>query len=140
LQPAAASVQRPVEPNPAVADAAPASHVAPPEPARTAQARKHRARSTPAAAPPGLAEELRGLAQVRGWIEESPERALAAVNEQQQRFARGALTPERQLLRLDALLRLRRSSQAQALAAQLMAAPESHAYKARIAELLARQR
>lgn len=88
---------------------------------------------------PGLAEELDGLAQVRTLLETSPPRALASVDTQQKRFARGALTPERELLRLDALLRLGRTTEAQKLASQLLAAPENHPYKARIAQLLARR-
>lgn len=139
LQPEAASIQRSDEViAPPVVAAASASEVVPPEPARPAPSRKHRARA--AAAAPGLAEELKGLSQIRGFLEASPERALAAVNEQELRFTRGALDPERQLLRLDALLRLGRTSEAQTLATQLMAATENHPYKARIAELLARRR
>jgi hypothetical protein len=115
----------------------PAAHS---EATSAANSAKHRDRDrrSRAAAAPGLAEELHGLGQIRALLSESPKRALAAADEQQQRFARGALSPERELLRLDALLRLGRDAQAQQLAAQLTAAPENHPYRTRIAELLAR--
>lgn len=91
-----------------------------------------------APAVPSLADELRGLAQIRALLTHVPERALAAADEQQQRFARGVLGPERELLRLDALVRLGRVKEARTCAAQLQAVPENHPYRARIAALLQR--
>jgi hypothetical protein len=91
-----------------------------------------------AAAEPGLAEELSGLDQIRALMFESPKRALAAAEQQQQQFPRGALRPERALLQLDALLRLGRASEAQQLAQQLLAAPANQPYRARILKLLNR--
>jgi hypothetical protein len=86
----------------------------------------------------GLAEELSGLEQIRALMTKSPERALAAAEQQQQQFPRGALQPERALLRLDALLRLERAFEAQQLAQQLLAAPANQPYRARIVRLLQR--
>lgn len=50
------------------------------------------------------------------------------------------LVPERALLRLDALLRLGRTREAQQLAQQLLAAQSDQPYRARIHELLRRGR
>jgi hypothetical protein len=82
-------------------------------------------------AKPGLAEELRGIEQIRQLLMTSPTRALAAADEQQRRFAGGALTPERELLRVEALVRSGRIAEAKARAAS------NKQYRAQLERLLA---
>jgi hypothetical protein len=96
--------------------------------------------SPSAAAEPGggLAEELSGLDQIRALMGSSPQRALAATQQQQQQFSRGALGHERALLQLDALLRLGRTVEAEQLGQQLLAAQGNQPYRARIRKLLDR--
>lgn len=64
----------------------------------------------------GLAEELRGIERIRALMAASPARALAEARAQQRRFSHGALAPERELLRVEALLRMGRVSEATARA------------------------
>jgi hypothetical protein len=87
----------------------------------------------------GLAEELKQLRQIRLQLATSPARALAAAAAQDRRFAHGTLGAERELLRIDALLRLGRVADAHALAARALATPGDHPYRAQIEALLARK-
>jgi hypothetical protein len=84
----------------------------------------------------GLTEELRQLEVVRRLLANSPERALLAADRHARRFAGGALGPERELLRLEALLRMQRFELAEQLASRLMAAPEGHPYAAQVTQLM----
>jgi hypothetical protein len=88
-------------------------------------------------ADPGLAQELRQLAEIRVQLRASPERALAAADVHEQRFAHAALGPERELLRIDALLRLGQVREARQRAERMLAAPDAHPYRAQIEKLLA---
>jgi hypothetical protein len=84
----------------------------------------------------GLAEELRQLEQIRKRLRVSPARALVEADTHARRFPHGTLGPERELLRVDALLRLGRNPEAHKLAEQMLAAPEGHPYRAQIEQLL----
>jgi hypothetical protein len=86
---------------------------------------------------PGLGEELRQLENIRRWLARSPQRALAATDDHERRFPHGALGPERELLRIDALLRLGQYERARQRAERVLAAPEGHPYRAQVASLLA---
>jgi hypothetical protein len=99
--------------------------------------------SVPGAAKPplrelGLAEELQQLEIVRREVERSPQRALAAAAVHRQRFPHGALGPERELLRIDALLRLGQYERAQRLADRALTASAANPYRAQVASLIAR--
>lgn len=95
------------------------------------------ARSSKRALPePGLAEELRALAQIKHDVSAAPRRALAEADAHARRFPHGTLGPERQLLRIEALLRLGREAEAHKLAQHELAAPGGHPYRARIEQLL----
>lgn len=89
-----------------------------------------------AAAQPGLAEELKGVERIRQELEASPAKGLAAAVEQQRMFAHGVLAPERELLRIEALLRLGRVSEARARAARARSASGDQPYRDQIQKLL----
>jgi hypothetical protein len=84
----------------------------------------------------GLAEELKGIENIRAQLETSPAKALAAAEAQQRVFAHGVLAPERELLRIEALLRLGRVSEAKARAARARGASGDQPYRDQIANLL----
>jgi hypothetical protein len=86
----------------------------------------------------GLAEELRQLEHARRLLHTSPQRALAAVRIQSRRFSHGALGAERDLVRIDALLRLGRAEDAQRLAERVLGVPDNHPYRVQIETLLSR--
>lgn len=137
--PTAASIAQPpavvaVEPEPEPAPA-PAVAAAPTPPAAAVSVARHERPR-----PPGLGEELRQLENIRRWLARSPRRALAAADEHQRRFPRGALGPERELLRIDALLRLGQYDRARQRADRVLAAPEGHPYRAQVAALLSEYR
>jgi hypothetical protein len=92
------------------------------------------------AAPPGLAAELQGLAEIRRLLHSSPSRALAAAEAQQQRFAQGALGPERELLRIEALLNAGRAEEAKRRASRALHASDNPPYRERIEKLFAQTR
>lgn len=121
--PADAPLQTPVS-QPSAAASEP-----PPEPLRAARQVKRPAEL-------GLAEELRQLEQIRKRLRVSPARALAEADTHARRFPHGTLGPERELLRVDALLRLGRNAEAHKLAERMLAAPEGHPYRAQIEKLL----
>ena len=79
---------------------------------------------------------MRQLESIRGWLAQSPQRALLAADEHERRFAHGALGPERELLRIDALLRLGQYERARQRGERVLAAPEAHPYRAQVANLL----
>ena len=93
-----------------------------------------------AQAEPGLAEELRALAQIKQDVSTAPRRALAEADAHARRFPHGTLGPERQLLRIEALLRLGRDAEAHKLAQRELTAPGGHPYRVRIEQLLTRAR
>jgi hypothetical protein len=83
-----------------------------------------------------LAEELRSLAQIRSEMQ-NPARALAAVERHAKRFTAGALIPERELLELEALLKLGQTARARRVAARLTSGPGPHPYRAQAMQLVA---
>jgi hypothetical protein len=86
----------------------------------------------------GLAEELQQLEIIRREVERSPQRALAAAAVHRQRFPHGALGPERELLRIEALLRLGQYERAQRLADRALRASAANPYRDQVAALIAR--
>ena len=57
-------------------------------------------------------EELTLLAQAQGSLDANPRQALALAGEHQRRFPHGALVQEREVVAIDALLRLGRRGEA----------------------------
>jgi hypothetical protein len=106
----------------------------------TQQAERKRPRAaaivTDLATQPGLAEELKGVERIRQELAVSPARGLATAVAQQRMFARGVLAPERELLRIEALLRLGRVSEARARAARARGASGDQPYRDQIQKLL----
>jgi hypothetical protein len=132
------AAEQPLQP-PAAAPLALEREVARMEPVTEPAARPPSAAAPGGAAPRvdrGLAEELRQLEHARRLLHTSPQRALAAVRTQSQRFSQGALGAERDLLRIDALLRLGRAEQAQRLAERVLGVPDPHPYRVQIEALL----
>jgi hypothetical protein len=121
-------------------DRAPESNTAPPTPLPPSAAIEPRSIETRPSARRelGLAEELRQLERIRREVARSPKRALLDADAHRQRFPHGALGPERELLRIEALLRLGQSDRAEQLAATVLSAPESNPYHAQVADLMAR--
>src|SRR5688572_16571590 len=76
----------------------------------------------------GHAEALRQLELIGRDVERSPQRALAAAHVHEQRFPLSALAPQRELLRIDALLRSGQNERARQLAEQLLAASAARRY------------
>lgn len=113
----------------------PPSAAEPVSPPRTA-GRAKRAQAKPAEL--GLAEELRQLELIRQRLRGSPAQALSEADAHARRFPHGTLGPERELLRVDALLRLGREAEARRLGARMLAAPEGHPYRAQLEKLLDR--
>jgi len=129
-QPVQPSAAAPMAPEPEVARTEPVSE--PTVPAASAAAPGRAASSVDR----GLAEELRQLEHARRLLHASPQRALAAVRMQSRRFSQGALGAERDLVRLDALLRLGRAQEAQRLADRVLGVPDNHPYRVQIEKLL----
>jgi hypothetical protein len=101
-----------------------------------ARDRQPAAKRKPGGAELGLAEELRQLTQIRRQLKDAPALALLEADAHAQRFAHGTLGPERELLRVEALLRLDRRDEAQEVAARMLATPGGHPYRAQVVQLL----
>jgi hypothetical protein len=84
----------------------------------------------------GLVEELRQLEAIRRKLPSQPARALAAISAHARQFPQGALGPERELLKIEALQRLGRSLEARRAAEQALAR-EGQPYALQIRQLMA---
>ncbi len=87
-------------------------------------------------APAALAEEVAAIDSTRRALETSPYRALELAEEHRARFGDGVLGPERDLLRIEALLALGRDDEAQALADDLLARDPRSAHARTLRRLL----
>jgi hypothetical protein len=85
-----------------------------------------------------LADELRGLEDGRALLESAPAQALALAERDEQRFAQGALGPERELLRIEAMLRMGRADAAKLQAARALSTAHSVPYREQLKKLFAR--
>jgi len=117
------------EPAAVVAPAAAPSEAPAPKPAPSPRAARPEPRGG------GLSEELKQLEAIRRTLAHDPGRALTATDRHARRFPQGALRPERELLKIEALLRLGRSKEAWQLASRALAKP--HPYQAQILQLMA---
>ena len=134
----AAPIAQPEQPPPI--SASPHVTVQPPQPTAAAP----RAQTAPRAparpvdtarAAGGLMEELRQLEAIRRKLPSEPERALGAIAQHARRFPQGALGPERELLRIEALQRLGRADEARRAAEKALAG--EHPYAVQIRQLMA---
>lgn len=97
------------------------------------------ARSRPAhVAGSQLSDEVKQLDVIRRYLRTDTARALAAADAHERRFPNGALSEERELLRIEALFRLGRNGEAQMRAQQLIASPAGKAYRRQVQRLIAR--
>lgn len=85
-----------------------------------------------------LSDEVRQLDVIRGYLRSDTGRALAAADAHEQRYPNGALREERELLRIEALLRLGREPEARIRGEQLIGSPAGNGYRRQVERLLAR--
>jgi len=136
LQPIAAAVE-PASEAPGASALQSVAAAVEPSSNKVARTNKRSAQQPPKPAELGLAEELRQLEQIRQLLRVSPARALVEADTHARRFSQGTLGPERELLRVDALLRLGRNAEARNLADRMLAVKAGHPYRAQIEKLLA---
>jgi hypothetical protein len=117
-----------VEPTPTVAEQPPAEE--PPEPPPP-----HRSVVAHAPAPPAVSE-IDLLAQAQGALDSNPRGALALADRHQREFADGAYAQEREVIAIDALLRLGRSRLAADRAARFEENYPGSAHLARVRALI----
>jgi hypothetical protein len=84
----------------------------------------------------GIAVEAQLLERARSLLGESPERALMLTREHQERFSAGQLRAERELIAIDALLRLGRVEEAKQRARPFLSDGSSQVFAGRIRSLL----
>lgn len=87
-----------------------------------------------------IVEEARVLESARRSLEADPARALSLIDEHASRFPSGALSEERELLAVDALLRAGRTDAARERAAAAIAAHPGGVQTARIRSLIENRR
>jgi hypothetical protein len=91
-----------------------------------------------ASAATGIAAEAQLLERARSLLDESPARALMLAGEHRERFAKGQMTAERELIAIDALLRLGRHQEAKQRAQPFLADGASQVFAQRLRNLLDR--
>ena len=137
----AAAEQDREQPSPArrVRDEIPAPAALPREPTPPSPAvTPSEAAFTGASSASGLAAESALLDRARRALGSDPALALSLTDQHLQRFPKPYLATERGLIRIDALLRLGRRDEAQALAASLVAHDQNNLYRERIRRLFDR--
>ncbi|HVU51617.1 MAG TPA: hypothetical protein VHL80_13070 [Polyangia bacterium] len=112
--------------------------VPPPPPATAAPARAAppRLSAAPGAGDDGLAGEERVLNEAHEALASSPRRALALARGHARRYPRGQLFAERELIEIEALVKLGRHREAEALARVLRETAPNNIYEDRLDELL----
>jgi hypothetical protein len=83
-----------------------------------------------------LARETALLGEAGALIGKSPSEALARLDEHRKAFPQGKLGIEREVLTIDALLRLRRNAEARARGEALLARPNGSIYAERVRSML----
>lgn len=97
--------------------------------------------NTPAAiasAATGIAAEAQLLERARALLDDSPTRALMLTEEHRTRFAKGQMAAERELIAIDALLRLGQRHDAERRAQPLLSDGASQVFAQRLRNLLDR--
>lgn len=117
----------------------PAAPVAEPEapPSRAVARRPVAPPGSPSAAPPedGLVGEERILNEAHEALAANPRRALALAHGHARRYPRGQLVAERELIEIEALVKLGRRREANALARTLRATAPNSIYEHRLDEM-----
>ncbi len=133
--PAATERETPREPSrePSTEDLGPAPDVAPEE--EKARRVAHPAPAIPAQSPD---EELRALEQAQDVLDTAPGRAFESTESLRRRYPNGALAQEREVIAIDALLRLGRRPDAEARATRFRDRYPGSSQLRRIDALLAR--
>lgn len=90
------------------------------------------------AIPKGIAAEAQILEHARALLNESPARALLLTQEHREQFRSGQMSAERELIAIDALLRLGRTREAEARAKPFLADGASQIFAQRVRNLLDR--
>jgi hypothetical protein len=85
-----------------------------------------------------LSSEVDLLDRARKALDTSPAQALALTQEHMARYPGGALSPEREVVAIRALVKLGRTAEARALADRFYAAFPRSVYRTRIAEYIGR--
>lgn len=88
--------------------------------------------------PKGIAAEAQLLERARALLDESPTRALLLTNEHRSRFAPAQMSAERELIAIDALVRLGRSREAELRARPFLADGAGQIFAQRVRNLLDR--
>ncbi len=86
----------------------------------------------------GIAAEAQLLERARALLDESPTRALMLTQEHQARFSKGQMAAERELIAIDALLRLGQRHDAERRAQPLLSDGASQVFAQRLRNLLDR--
>jgi hypothetical protein len=131
--PAAAPAPEVVEP------AGPPPAVAPPAPApstRVGTPRPIAAKGPPADAPDGLVGEERLLNEAHQAVAADPHRALSLAQSHARRYPHGQLAAERQLIMIEALVKLGHHRRAEALGRALRETAPNSIYEDRLDEIL----
>ena len=121
-EPLAPEIDREPETKPDAVEEAPAKRAARPRPPATAGT---------------IAEEAQLLERARSTLESNPRAALAAAESHRRRFRRGALAQEREVLVIDALMRLGRRASAERRAAAFTRQYPHSAHRERVERLTA---
>jgi hypothetical protein len=106
-----------------------------PQPAPAAPPRVHKPASRAEAAAPSAGSavnELQLIDEARQSLRSSPARALALADEHAQRFPRGSMAEEREVIRISALMNLGQTSRARALAQDFLRTNPGSAYARRV--------
>lgn len=118
----------------------PAGETTPPDVAPSVESTKNRARHDAGIHEPvsehGVTREARLLETARELLARDPPRALAALSRHAREFPHGTLETERELMSVDALMRLHRRADAEAHAAALRARAPNNIYERRIEQIL----
>ncbi|HMI91969.1 MAG TPA: hypothetical protein VK509_11425 [Polyangiales bacterium] len=145
LQPAASPAHAPDAVPSATPTAVPAGEpAAPPVPASAVdagtdvpRAKRLQRNPAPAPAPPDLALELRLLDAAERSLASDPARSLAMIEHQARRFPAGQLVQERELIAIEALVRLGQRARAEARAQHFLAQHPDSTHARRVRTLLA---
>jgi hypothetical protein len=89
---------------------------------------------------PAVVREARLLERARSFLASRPASALRALEEHAREFANGTLALERELLAVDALMRLGRRSEAEARGRALRGRAPGSLYSERLEQILGRER
>jgi hypothetical protein len=121
----------PVAPEPSPPAPSPSTHARTPLPIAS--------KVTPSAEPDGLVGEERLLNEAHQAVAADPHRALSLAQSHARRYPHGQLAAERQLIMIEALVKLGRQRHAEALGRELRRTAPNSIYEERLDEILRKQ-